>query len=106
SYTVTGTLPTRGDVLVLAWSDSERRLVSAFAHTMTDSPWQISAAKMDLLPEGRTNLQLIVRENGRELARSTHWLEVTRPVEVAPEVSFSANTPGTYMEGSGQAIDF
>jgi hypothetical protein len=80
-FSVTGTLPESGDVLVLAWSQSQSRMVQAFVHGQRAKPWAVQPAKLETLPEGRTQLQLLVREDRQAaqsavLDRDTLWVDV------------------------------
>jgi hypothetical protein len=76
SFLVSGAMATDDDVMVLAWSDGEMRMVDAFAHRVTGQPWQIDAAKLDDLPAGRVNLQLMLRINKQIISQDDHWLDV------------------------------
>jgi hypothetical protein len=71
-------LPEGGDVLVIAWSDAQGGLVDAFAHTLKAGPWQISAARMNKLPAGKVELQLIVR-GGDSRPKVTHRAQIIAP---------------------------
>ena len=104
-FVVTGAMPSNGDVLVLAWSDSQARMVGSFAFAKTQSPWEIPAAKMDSLPAGRVQLQLLLRVNNQVMMQATHWVTVNAPVGPTT-VSFASNAPATYTIGSGQSIGF
>lgn len=92
------------DVLVVAWSDEQQAVVQAFSHTVTGSPWRIAPGQLDKLPEGRVNLQLMLRDNGQVIDRAYHWLAVEPPAPVAPSVSFSG-APASFEAGSASAID-
>ncbi|MEL7087813.1 MAG: hypothetical protein AAGL98_05125, partial [Planctomycetota bacterium] len=64
AFDVAGVLPVDGDVLVLAWSIDQNQLVPGFAHVLTEAPFEISAGKLNTLPEGRVELQLRPRRDG------------------------------------------
>ncbi len=57
---VSGTLPQGADVLMLAWSDAQKKMVSEFAHTLP-ADGRVSNAKLDLLPGGSVQLQAMLR---------------------------------------------
>ncbi|MFA9479091.1 right-handed parallel beta-helix repeat-containing protein [Phycisphaerales bacterium AB-hyl4] len=111
---VEGNLPDGADMLVLAWSDEQSSMVDAFAHTLTGEPWRITQSQLNQLPEGRNNIQLLLRLPGQDNVRANHWIDV----EAAPApdpgngggiqpgltVSFN-NAPGSYTVGSGQNIN-
>lgn len=99
---VSGELKHNQDLMVLAWSVAERRMVKEFAFTKTDGPWEIPASKLDLLPPGGVNLQLHVREASSTIRRQTvdvEFLARTFPFKIA----FS-NPPAGYELGSGRSL--
>ncbi len=107
-FVVDGELPA-GDILVLAWSDDQQQMVDEFAHTVTQAPWQIAADQLDKLPEGRVQLQLLRRVPDAPRTIARQWITVKAPVAPttdAPSISFPADTPTTYRQGSGEAIPF
>ncbi|MCC6682557.1 MAG: hypothetical protein IT445_16780 [Phycisphaeraceae bacterium] len=75
-FTLDGELGEGDDVLVLAWSDSEARMVNSFAHKVTGSPLVVAGSKMDGLPVGRCNVQLMLRHNNAVTSRSDMWLDI------------------------------
>ena len=79
-FEVDGELPANGDVLVLAWSIDQNRLVPGFAHVFTQGPFEISAAKLNTLPEGRVELQLRPRLNGKIEDKIVNTVTVRVPV--------------------------
>jgi len=92
-------LPAGGDVLIMAWSDSQAAMVDGFSHYLTQGPWRISAAQMNLLPAGTIELQLIVR-GGDTRPKTTHRLTVgqtaTQPTTQDPTtVPTTPTTPTT-----------
>jgi hypothetical protein len=95
-FEVGGDLPVGGDVLLLAWSLDEDQLVPGFAHVLTEGPYAISAEKLNLLPEGRVELQLRPRFEDRILGK------IVNPVTVAPAAV--ADGPDTGNDG-GNAND-
>jgi hypothetical protein len=111
-----GPLPADGDVVVIAWSNSEQRMIDPFAFTIaSDDAWAIPAAKMELLPAGSTQLQLLVRRNSHAEALVTHNLtiepaqpdEPESPVEPAPSarpVAAFVQTPSSYTVGIDNGI--
>ncbi|MGB0766129.1 MAG: right-handed parallel beta-helix repeat-containing protein [Phycisphaeraceae bacterium] len=90
------------DILVLAWSDAEKRVVKEFTFPIKAAPWEIPAEKLDLLPLGDTNLQLLIRENGKKRAKVRQNVEILKAI-VPFDIGF-ADTPSRYTLGSGQSI--
>ncbi|GAB4194396.1 MAG: hypothetical protein Kow00105_08630 [Phycisphaeraceae bacterium] len=84
-YIVNGQMPDNATVLVLAWSANTWGMVDSFAHYMDQGPWVISADKLDLLPPGRTQLQLLYRHNNKTVYKRTHDLEILPPYDTTAE---------------------
>lgn len=106
SFKVDGTLPSNSDVLVLAWSDREQRMVNQFAHSVRSAPWSIQPAQLKKLPPGRTELQLLLRVDQKLEGRATHWIELQPAPAPKPTVRFASNAPAQYAVGSGESIGF
>ncbi len=97
-------LPDNGTVLVLAWSAATWAMVDEFAHYNSAGPWRIEAQKLELLPPGRAQLQLLYRVDDKTVYKRTHDLEilpaygaepVTEPTPADPIVdNGDATTPG------------
>ena len=58
-----GSLPSGHDVLAIAWSLDEERMVNEFVTRLTGSDLVIPAVQMRKLPEGRNSVQLLVRNS-------------------------------------------
>lgn len=82
AFEVAGDLPGNGDVLVLAWSIDQKRLVPGFAHVFTEGPFEISADKLNALPEGLVELQLRPRLDGNITAKIVNTVTVKSVVTV------------------------
>ncbi|MEM9414639.1 MAG: right-handed parallel beta-helix repeat-containing protein [Planctomycetota bacterium] len=109
---VGGPMPEDADIVVVAWSDSEQAMVSDFAFTMTNGDWRIPAERMERLPLGRVELQLLLRRNDEVRSITSHQLEIApaSPVilpspepEGRPAVTFG-QAPDQYQVGSGRSI--
>ncbi|MEM8737012.1 MAG: right-handed parallel beta-helix repeat-containing protein [Planctomycetota bacterium] len=96
-FDVDGDLPAGGDILVIAWSITESRIVPGFAQVFTQAPFQISASKLDLLPPGRVEIQLRPRLNDVIQDKIVHGLAVETPASPAPDPATPATptTPAT-----------
>ncbi|MEM6392426.1 MAG: right-handed parallel beta-helix repeat-containing protein [Planctomycetota bacterium] len=62
---VQGELPPSADVLTVAWSNAQSRIIGDYIHLPPAPSYQIESSRMDTLPPGITMLQLLVRDNGR-----------------------------------------
>jgi hypothetical protein len=82
---LSGALPQGGDVLVQAWSHEAEALVNGFAHTLTTSPWQVSAAKLSALTPGRYSVQVLVRLDHVVKSKSEHTVLVQAKPAPQPE---------------------
>lgn len=110
---VSGPMPAGGNVVVIAWSDTQQKMVDAFAMTLDGDDWRIPASQLDLLPEGETQLQLLVRLDNEIQSIVTHTIQVAPaasqpdPPQTGgaglPAVAFS-NAPTQYIVGSGQSV--
>ncbi|MEM7624450.1 MAG: right-handed parallel beta-helix repeat-containing protein [Planctomycetota bacterium] len=95
AFEMDGELPANADVLVLAWSIDQSRLVPGFAHVITDGPFEISAARLNTLPEGRVELQLRPRLNGKIEDKIVNTVTVQTPVSAGlPDGEGAEETPG------------
>ncbi len=57
AFNVDGVMPSDGVVKVTAYSQDTQSVVQTFTHELSAEPWQISAAKLDLLPTGQMELR-------------------------------------------------
>ncbi len=101
-FTLNGDLGDGDDVLVLAWSDSETRMVNGFAHKVTGSPLVVAASKLDQLPAGRCNLQLMLRHNNAVTSRADLWLDI---VPAADSSDQSGAEPDPTDQGNGDTTE-
>jgi pimeloyl-ACP methyl ester carboxylesterase len=74
-----GTIPTDTKVVMLAWSDSQKRMIDAFAHELNLATGRISNAKLDLLPPGPTEIQALY--NGKKI---TKWINIESAASLPP----------------------
>ena len=74
--TVQGTIPSNGDILAIAWNDDEKKLVNSFAHTLNNNNPVLTAKKLDTLPDGRIQIQLLYREDSVVQYRKLHMFEM------------------------------
>ena len=100
AFDVPGGLGEYDDVLALAWSDSENRMMRDFAHAITGEPWQISAERMQTLPAGRVQLQLMTRDNGGIVTVARQWIQVNGETRIA----FAEDAPDERVQGSDAGI--
>ena len=110
-----GPMPAQADVVVVAWSITEQRMVDTFAHTLEEDAWLISAEKLAMLPDGEAEVQLLIRQDNQVKAIVSHRLRIERAPVIdppttpepdtveRPAVQFG-DTPANYTLGSGQAI--
>ncbi len=99
SFNLDGELPGNGDVLAIAWSLDEGRLVPGFAEVFSEGPWTISAEMLNLLPQGRNEIQLRPRYNGQITGKVVHALTVSAPT--AAELPQPAEPADDSNPGSG-----
>lgn len=76
NITVNGVIPANGDALAIAWDHDRRQIVDAFAHQVDKSNLRITTDKLDLLPDGRMQIQLLYRENSVIQYKKLHDLTV------------------------------
>ncbi len=76
---VVGDMPDGADVMFLAWSEAEGRMVEGFAHVVYSEPFVIETDRLDALPEGGNQLQAFLRSNGQNLVKVTHTIDVLVP---------------------------
>lgn len=102
SFEVDGDLPESGDVLAIAWSIDEGRLVPGFAQVFSEGPWTISADLLNLLPKGMVEVQLRPRYNGQILGKVVHALTVS-PAAVVDLPDQNVDPADPADEGDAQA---
>ncbi|XAL98716.1 right-handed parallel beta-helix repeat-containing protein [Phycisphaeraceae bacterium D3-23] len=101
-----GPMPAGGDIIVIAWSKTEARIIDEFAHALDLDDPAIRADRLDLLPAGETQIQLLVRQASQihQIVRMNLDIVVRdTPESALPEVGF-VDPPSTYERGSGEAI--
>jgi hypothetical protein len=76
---ISGDMPANSDILAIAWDHDRKQIVSAFAHSLNTSNPRITADKLDLLPDGRLQIQLLYRENSVVQYKKLHDLTVVTP---------------------------
>ncbi|MBB6430437.1 right-handed parallel beta-helix repeat-containing protein [Algisphaera agarilytica] len=80
SFEVASAMPAKGDVLAIAWSIDEGRLVPGFAQVYTQGPWTITSDLLDLLPDGVVEVQLRPRYDGKIIGKVVHSITVKNTV--------------------------
>ena len=77
-------MPGDTDVLVIAWNNTEQRLMNDFNHVVRDEPWLIRAGDLNKLPVGEYELQLQPRQDGKVVDKVVMPLRVVaaRPAVV------------------------
>ena len=88
---IKGTMPRNADILAIAWDHDREQIVSAFAHTLNNTNPRITADKLELLPDGKMQIQLLYRENSVVQYRKLHDLAVVTP---AGTVDIGNEEPG------------
>lgn len=73
---VSGTMPNNADILAIAWDHDRRQVVSAFAHGLNRNNPRINSDKLELLPDGRIQIQLLYREDSVVLDKKLHDITV------------------------------
>ena len=104
-----GEMPGDTDVLVIAWNNTEQRLMNDFNHVVRDEPWLIRASELNKLPVGEYELQLQPRQDGRVVDKVVMPLRVVaaRPAVVTkPRVEQPVpSEPQTPKETAGVQTD-
>jgi len=104
-----GPMPDGGDVLMIAWSIEGSALVGAFAHELTGEPWSIDASRLDTLPLGLNEIQLLTRLNGAvqtKLVKTVTVLAAPAPLpEPEPVDPVADNPPATDGDTDSPATD-
>ncbi|MEX0930421.1 MAG: fibronectin type III domain-containing protein [Candidatus Paceibacterota bacterium] len=101
-FTVDGTMPSNGDILIIAWHYDEARLVDEFAHALNASPWEIAPEQMDLIPEGSANLQLLLRTVASDGTITVHE-RVTHDIKIASATLLSAPSTPTNLSATADS---
>ena len=82
-------LPEDAEILIIAWSHTDKRLIPAAVHKLLEPPFRLEQAKLDALPSGRIELQALYR-NGSSTVLKKHNLVVVGEGE----------SPGDFTEDS------
>ena len=73
---VNGDMPADADILAIAWDHERKQLIPAFAHTLNNANPLVSSDKLETLPDGRMQIQLLYRENSVVQYRKLHDITV------------------------------
>ncbi|MEM7576528.1 MAG: hypothetical protein AAF328_03550 [Planctomycetota bacterium] len=76
---VEGDVPNDADLLVIAWSLGQGELVERFAHALTGPNFQIPASRLNRLPAGANEIQVLVRRNGQVQRKVALTIAVSEP---------------------------
>jgi outer membrane biosynthesis protein TonB len=94
-----GNLPSGRAVVVSAWDSVRKEIVAPFTHTLTASPWVISAAQLNKLPATEVVITL-------EVAGGHKTYKVFNAEAAGTfRADFAQNNTNTYKHGSGSAVD-
>ena len=80
AITVSGKMSGNADILVIAWDFDRRQIVDAFAHLVDKNNPRVTSDKLDLLPDGNMQIQLLYRERSVIQYKKLHSLTVVTPV--------------------------
>ncbi|MEM9417711.1 MAG: hypothetical protein AAGA25_01485 [Planctomycetota bacterium] len=89
SFEVDGEMPEKGDILAIAWSIDEGRLVPGFVRVFNEGPWTITPELLNTLPAGSVEVQLRPRYDGKIIGKVVNVMTVSAPIVVEipePEV--------------------
>jgi hypothetical protein len=73
---VNGNMPGNADILAIAWDHDRRQIVSQFAHNVDKNNPHIASEKLELLPDGRMQIQLLYREKSVIQYKKLHDITV------------------------------
>jgi hypothetical protein len=73
---VSGDMADNADILAIAWDHDRQEIVSSFAHTVDKNDPRITSDTLDLLADGRMQLQLLYRENSVVQYKKLHDITV------------------------------
>ncbi len=90
SIVVNGIMPGNADILAIAWDHDRRQIVSAFAHSIDKNNPRIASEKLELLPDGRMQIQLLYREKSVIQYKKLHDITV---VTVGGSVDIGTEDP-------------
>ena len=91
ALSVVGPMPAQGDIVVVAWLEDAQRMVSDFSFTLAEGGgWVIPAERMEMLPFGPVELQLLVRRQGEIRSVIVHKMEI-RPATTG-DIAFARRT--------------
>ena len=95
-------LPGDADFLVIAWSHTDKALVTAFDHKLNIKPFRLDQAKLDALPSGRIELQALYRD-GSTVELKKHNLVVVGEGEDAKQYNEDADARRRELASKGAA---
>ncbi|MEM1445463.1 MAG: hypothetical protein AAGF84_05360 [Planctomycetota bacterium] len=99
--TVDGDLPENADLLAIAWSLGQGELVERFAHPLRAPGFNIPASRLDRLPQGQNEIQVLVRRDGQVQRKVAVTITMSEPAaEPAP-----TPTPGNGDSGNNGNTD-
>ncbi len=79
SIDVSGKMTGNQDILAIAWDHDRRQIVPGFAHNVDKNDPRITADKLDLLPDGRMQIQLLFRDKSVVQYKKLHDITVVTP---------------------------
>ena len=108
-FETTGDLGEAAEVVAIARNGDRRAVVERFGHAVPASAGHITAGQLDLLPAGSNRVELLLRDGGRELARTQTHLSVlgssATPATLSTfDIGFGPDLPASYDAGSGKGL--
>ncbi|RMH13247.1 MAG: hypothetical protein D6698_14245, partial [Gammaproteobacteria bacterium] len=94
--TVTGELPSNADILAIAWDHDRQQIVNSFAHVLDRNAPIITSDKLELLPDGRMQIQLLYREDHVIQYKKLHDVKVvgnSDSVDLVEETPVTSDVP-------------
>ena len=85
---VEGELPDEADILIIAWSHTDKQLIPGVVHKVLKQPFRLDQSKLDALPSGRIELQALYRNGSSTVLKKHNFIVVgpgERPEDFAEE---------------------